>query len=61
MKLLRYEDPETLIHYYGLSDNEFFKNKNHVFIVKENASKQDLLNKKQDIKHLNLKYDRVVE
>ena len=37
MKLLRYEDPETLIHTYGLSDD-----------------------KKHDIDHLQMNYDRVV-
>lgn len=58
-KLLRYEDRKSGIDYYGLSDNEFFKNKKPV-VVKENATKQDLLDKKHDIKNLNLKYDWVI-
>ena len=35
MKLLRYEDPKTTIHYYGMSNNKFFKDKKtkYVFIV----------------------------
>lgn len=63
MKLLRYEDPETKIHYYGLSNNHWFDDKNpkYVFVVKENAVEQDLFDKKHDIEHLNLEYDRVVE
>lgn len=62
MKLLRYEDPKTCIHTYGMSDNPFFKDKNlrYVFTVKENATMQDLKDKEQNIKHLNLIYDRVV-
>ena len=62
MKLLRYEDPKTYIHAYGLEDNPFFKDKNlrYVFTVKENATMQDLKDKEQNIKHLNLIYDRVV-
>lgn len=46
-KLLRYEDRKSGIDYYGLSDNEFFKNKKTV-VVKENATKQDLLDKKRN-------------
>ena len=59
MELLRYEDPENEIHYYGLSDNEFFKNKNpkYVFTVENKTIDQA----KHDIERLNLKYDRVVE
>ncbi len=62
MKLLRYEDPETLIHNYGLANNKFFEGKDskYIFVVKENASLQDLKDKEHDIKHLNLTYDRVV-
>ncbi len=62
MKLLRYEDPKTYIHTYGMEDNPFFKDKNlrYVFVVKEHASLQDLKAKEHDIKHLNLTYDRVV-
>jgi hypothetical protein len=62
MKLLRYEDPETLIHTYGLSDDKFFNGKDpkYIFVVKENATKQDLVDKKHDIDHLQMKYDRVV-
>lgn len=39
MKLLRYEDPKTYIHTYGMEDNPFFKDKNlrYVFVMKENA------------------------
>ena len=45
-----------------MEDNPFFKDKNlrYVFTVKENATMQDLKDKKHDIKHLNLTYDRVV-
>lgn len=59
MKLLRYEDPETLIHYYGMEDNKFFEDKDpkYVFVV-TNTTLDQL---KHDIKHLDLKYDRVVE
>lgn len=62
MKLLRYEDPKTYIHTYGLEDNPFFKDKNlrYVFTVKEHASLQDLKDKEHDIKHLELQFDRVV-
>lgn len=52
MKLLRYEDPETLIHTYGLANNKFF-------VVKENATSTDLLYKKHDIEHLGMQFDRV--
>lgn len=48
-KLLRYEDRKSGIDYYGLSDNEFFKNKKTV-VVKENATKQDLLDKSMTLK-----------
>lgn len=58
MKLLRYEDPKTEIHYYGLSDSEFFKDKDpkYIFTVKNKTLNQV----EHDIEHLNLKYDRVV-
>ena len=59
MKLLRYEDPETEIHYYGMSDNEFFENKDskYIFVVNNRTLSQI----KHDIEHLGMKYDRVVE
>lgn len=62
MKLLRYEDPKTLIHTYGLSNNKFFEGKDpkYVFTVKEDATNTDLLYKKHDIEHLGMKFDRVV-
>lgn len=62
MKLLRYEDPEILIHTYGLANNEFFEGKDskYIFVVKENANMGDLLDKKRDITMLDMKYDRVV-
>lgn len=63
MKFLRYEDPETLIHTYGLANNKFFRNKGseYIFVVKENAISTDLLYKKHDIEHLGMQFDRVVE
>lgn len=63
MKLLRYEDPETLIHTYGLANNKFFEGKDskYIFVVKENATITDLLYKKHDIEHLGMQFDRVVE
>ncbi len=62
MKLLRYEDPVEEIHYYGLSDSQFFKDKDpkYIFVVKEDANMGDLLDKKRDITMLDMKYDRVV-
>lgn len=62
MKLLRYEDPETLINTYGLANNEFFEGKDskYIFVVKENATSTDLLYKKHDIEHLGMQFDRVV-
>ena len=62
MKLLRYEDPETLINTYVLANNEFFEGKDskYIFVVKENATMQDLKANKHDIKHLNLTYNLVV-
>lgn len=62
MKLLRYEDPETLIHTYGLANNKFFEGKDskYIFVVKENANMGDLLDKKRDIERMHMKYDRVV-
>ncbi|CAM2908039.1 hypothetical protein [Lactobacillus crispatus] len=62
MKLLRYEDPETLIHTYGLANNKFFRNKDskYIFVVKENATSTDLLYKKHDIEYLGMQFDRVV-
>ena len=62
MDLLRYEDPETLIHTYGLSNNDFFRNKDskYIFVVKHNATNTDLLYKKHDIEHLGMQFDRVV-
>lgn len=62
MKLLRYEDPKTYIHTYGMEDNPFSKDKNlrYVFTVKENATMQDLKDKEHDIEHLELHFDRVV-
>lgn len=62
MDLLRYEDPKTLIHTYGLENNDFFAGKPRKFIhiVKKNATVTDLLYKKHDIEHLGMKFDRVV-
>lgn len=56
MKLLRYEDPENLIHTYGLANNKFFEGKDskYIFVVKENATSTDLLYKKHDIEHLGM-------
>lgn len=61
MKLLRYENPKDLIHYYYLSNNSKFKNidQQYVFTVKENANQQDLLDLKHDIEKHDMKYDRV--
>ena len=59
MKLLRYEDPKTKIHTYGLSDNEFFKDKDPKYIF--TVTNRNINQIKHDIKHLNMKYDRVVE
>ena len=58
MKLLRYEDPKTLIHYYGMSDNEFFEDKDpkYIFVVND----RNLSQIKHDIKHLGMQFDRVV-
>lgn len=62
MKLLRYEDPVEEIHYCGLSDSQFFKDKDpkYIFVVKEDDNMGDLLDKKRDITMLDMKYDRVV-